>query len=335
MSSTFSRGQDHEMAPDVPSILVVDDLPEKLLAYRAILEDLGPNVVTCQSGEEALKHLLRQEFAVILLDVQMPGMSGLEIAEMIRRRRKSAYTPIIFLTAFTDEVRIAEGYAHGAVDFILTPVVPEILRAKVKVFVDLFQKNQQIRLQAEERIILSEERAKRATAEEANRRLAFLAEASRILAGSLDIRAIARAVVRLVVPTLADIGKLTLSVEPGAVQQTKVVWIGDSDSAIHSRWLADKDDPADVLHEFIQDCLNSGHPVHLDDLDLEFRPDPDRPARGGGRIRALAVFPMLARGRTIGALTLAFGDRERGRDAADLATAADLSSRAAVAFDNA
>jgi signal transduction histidine kinase len=310
-------------------------LPEKLLAYRAILEDLGSNVVTCRSGAEALKHLLRQEFAVILLDVQMPEMNGLEIAEMIRRRKKTAFTPIIFLTAFTDEVRIADGYAHGAVDFMQTPVVPGILRAKVKVFVDLYQMNRQVRLQAEERITLTEERAKRATVEEANRRLAYLAEASRILAGSLDTRAIARAVARLAVPTLADIGELTLSLEPGLARQRKIVWIGESDSAVHSRWMAEKDDPADVLHDVIDGCLTSGHPVHLDDLDLVFVPDPELPARAGGHIRALAVFPMLARGRTIGSLALAFGNRVRGRDPADLATAADLASRAAVAFDNA
>ena len=91
------------------------------------------------SGEEALKLLLEREFAVILLDVNMPGMSGLETAALIRGRRKSRHTPIIFVTAFADDVQTVEGYALGAVDYILTPVVPEILRAKVKVFVDLYR----------------------------------------------------------------------------------------------------------------------------------------------------------------------------------------------------
>lgn len=120
-------------------ILIVDDLPEKHLTYRVALEDLGQNVVAVASGEEALQLLLEREFAVILLDVNMPGMSGLETAALIRRRRKSRHTPIIFVTAFADDVQTVEGYALGAVDYILAPIVPEILRAKVKVFVELYR----------------------------------------------------------------------------------------------------------------------------------------------------------------------------------------------------
>jgi two-component sensor histidine kinase len=120
-------------------ILVVDDLREKHLTYQVVLEDLEQNLVSVTSGEEALKLLLEREFAVILLDVNMPGMSGLETAALIRGRRKSQHTPIIFVTAFADDVQTAEGYALGAVDYILTPVVPEILRAKVKVFVELYR----------------------------------------------------------------------------------------------------------------------------------------------------------------------------------------------------
>jgi two-component sensor histidine kinase len=120
-------------------ILIVDDLPEKHLTYRVSLEDLGQNLVTVASGEAALQLLLEREFAVILLDVNMPGMSGLETAALIRQRKKSRHTPIIFITAFADDVQTAEGYALGAVDYILSPIVPEMLRAKVKVFVELFQ----------------------------------------------------------------------------------------------------------------------------------------------------------------------------------------------------
>ncbi len=130
--------------------------------------------------------MLRQRFAVILLDVNMPGLNGFETASLIRQRRKSAHTPIIFLTAFADEVRVAEGYAHGAVDYIPTPVVPEILRAKVRVLVDLYRMTHQVKRQAEERIALAEERSKRAVAEEASARHRFLAEVSHALADSLD-----------------------------------------------------------------------------------------------------------------------------------------------------
>jgi two-component sensor histidine kinase/CheY-like chemotaxis protein len=120
-------------------ILVVDDLVEKHLAYRASLEELNQNIVTVTSGADALRVLLERDFAVILLDVNMPGMSGHETAALIRQRKKSRHTPIIFITAFADQVQAAEGYALGAVDYILTPIVPQILRAKVQVFVDLYQ----------------------------------------------------------------------------------------------------------------------------------------------------------------------------------------------------
>ena len=137
-SGTSSSGTT-TTGPERVDILVVDDLREKHLAYQVILEDLGQNIVSVTSGEEALKLLLERDFAVILLDVNMPGMSGLETAALIRSRRKSRVTPIIFVTAFADDVQTVEGYALGAVDYILTPVVPEILRAKVKVFVELYR----------------------------------------------------------------------------------------------------------------------------------------------------------------------------------------------------
>src|SRR5579884_473281 len=109
---------------DKAKILIVDDLPEKILVYQSVLDELGQELIAVRSGPEALKQVLRHEFAVILLDVRMPGMDGFETAALIRARRRSAHTPIIFVTAFTDDVHQARGYAHGAVDYILTPVVP-------------------------------------------------------------------------------------------------------------------------------------------------------------------------------------------------------------------
>ena len=158
-------------------ILIVDDLPEKVLVYRTILESLGENLVVAKSGSEALALILRGEFAVILLDVYMPEMDGMETAGLIRQRKKSAHIPIIFVTALADEARIAQGYALGAVDYILAPVNPEVLRAKVKVFVDMFRMARQVKRQAEERVALTEERTRREAAEEANRRLALRAAA--------------------------------------------------------------------------------------------------------------------------------------------------------------
>src|SRR3954471_17744638 len=126
------------MGSERANILIVDDLPEKLLVFRTILEELGQNLVMVHSGSEALREVLQREFAVILLDVNMPDIDGIETASLIRRYKRSAHTPIIFITAYADEIQTATGYSLGAVDYILSPVVPEMLRSKVKVFVQLY-----------------------------------------------------------------------------------------------------------------------------------------------------------------------------------------------------
>jgi signal transduction histidine kinase len=171
---------------DPVNILVVDDVPDKLLALETVLEGLGENVVQARSGREALRYLLEQDFAVILLDVNMPEMDGFETAAMLRGHKRCANTPIIFITAFADEMLTAQGYSLGAVDYILSPVVPTILRTKVGVFVDLFRKTEQVKRHAEERVALAREQAARAAAEEANRRKdAFLAVLSHELRNPL------------------------------------------------------------------------------------------------------------------------------------------------------
>ena len=119
-------------------ILIVDDLPEKVLAYGVILEGLEAELVSAGSGEEALKRVLEQEFAVILLDVHMPGMDGLETAELLRQHRNARHTPIILVTAYADDVQRARGYELGVVDYIQVPIVASVMRAKVGVFLDLF-----------------------------------------------------------------------------------------------------------------------------------------------------------------------------------------------------
>jgi signal transduction histidine kinase/DNA-binding response OmpR family regulator len=131
------------------NILIVDDKPEKLLSLEVVLEDLDQRIVCATSGREALRHLLTEEFAVILLDVNMPDMDGFEAAALIRQRSSLQHVPIIFITAFGDEMHAARGYSLGAVDYIHTPVIPEVLRSKVGVFVDLYQKNAQVRRQSE------------------------------------------------------------------------------------------------------------------------------------------------------------------------------------------
>src|SRR5438045_5900354 len=131
------------------SIPLVDDRPEKLLALEAVLSDLDINMVKAGSGNDALRCLLNQEFAVILLDVNMPGMDGFETASLIRQRKATADVPIIFITAFSDEMHISRGYQLGAVDYILAPIMPEVLRTKISVFVDLYRKSEQVKRQSE------------------------------------------------------------------------------------------------------------------------------------------------------------------------------------------
>ncbi len=133
------------------SILLVDDNPAKLTALAAVLADLGLDISTASSGRDALRLLLQRDFAVILLDARMPGMDGFETASLIHGRPKSAHTPIIIITAEvgSDAERI-RGYGSGAVDFIFSPILPEVLRAKVRVFVDLFYLQRKLALQAEE-----------------------------------------------------------------------------------------------------------------------------------------------------------------------------------------
>src|SRR6266516_808318 len=137
------------MTEDKGSILLVDDHVENLLALEALLSDLGQNLVRANSGLEALRLLLHQEFALILLDVDMPTINGFETAALIRQRDRSHHTPIIFLTAVNKAERhVFKGYSLGAVDYLNKPFVPEILRSKVIAFVELHRKNEQVKRQA-------------------------------------------------------------------------------------------------------------------------------------------------------------------------------------------
>ena len=192
-------------ADEKVNILLVDDRPDKLLAHEVVLAELNQNLVRATSGTEALRCLLKQDFAVILLDVNMPGMDGFETASLIRQRGRSETTPIIFISAVNDtETHVSRGYSLGAVDYILTPVVPEILRAKIAVFVDLHKKTEQVKRQAEERAKYIREQAARAEAERRQDRLAFLADASNVLASSLEFQETFQNLACLVVPKLAD-----------------------------------------------------------------------------------------------------------------------------------
>ncbi len=140
------------------NVLLVDDTPANLLALRTILDSLGQNLIEAASGEQALHSLLNEDFAVILLDVSLPGMDGYEVARMIRGRRRSRRTPIIFVTAYdTPSERMIEAYSQGAVDFLVKPLVPAVLRSKVSVFVELYQKTEQVKRQQEQMLLQQRE----------------------------------------------------------------------------------------------------------------------------------------------------------------------------------
>src|SRR6195256_3653243 len=150
-------GGDTMSSSSVASILIVDDDRGNLMALQELLQGLGQNLVLAHSGEEALRCVLKQDFAVILLDVRMPGVDGFETARLIRERQRSRHTPVIFVTGATEDVgSVFRGYEVGAVDYIVKPLIPEVLKSKVAVFIELYAKNVAL-AQTGERLRESEE----------------------------------------------------------------------------------------------------------------------------------------------------------------------------------
>jgi CheY-like chemotaxis protein len=321
-------------AGDRANILIVDDRPDKLLVYRTLLEELDQNLYTASSGDEALRQVLEREFALILLDVNMPGLDGLETASLIRSRRKSAHTPIILVTAdYGDELRMTHAYSLGAVDYIASPVVPEILRAKVRVFVELFLLAEQAKRQAQERIALVEEKVAREAAERASRRLAFLAEASGTLAGSLDLEATLRELSRLVVPRFADVCLVSLPSAEGQSSRHEMAWAtSDPEHPLLNGSILEIDDA--LLRDAIARVCASGKSEAI-----ERDPEGQQASRialpRGLTAHALLLAPLMVRGRSLGVMTLGLESPARRFDGDMLAMVAELATRAATAVDNA
>jgi signal transduction histidine kinase/DNA-binding response OmpR family regulator len=322
-------------------ILIVDDRPDKRLVYQTILEDLGPRIFTAESGQQALKSVLEHDFAVILLDVNMPGMDGLETASLIRNRARSAHVPIIFITAdYNDESHMTRGYALGGVDYIGSPVVPEILRAKVRVFVDLYRLAQAAKRQARQHLALVEERVARATAEQASKRLAFLAQASASLVGSLDFTEISRTLVRLCVPTAADACALTLVAEGPEEVRRELLFpeTAAEDPGTDVAQLAQGATRNPWVRETVDRVLRMGKAEVLSDFPISAASAAAQEAGGGASRAALAsvaIVPLVAHSHTLGALSLALIGFGRRFDTDMLSMATELAGRAAIALDNA
>ncbi|MDN3920496.1 response regulator [Roseateles violae] len=314
-------------ADEKASILIVDDLPEKLLVIETILEELGQHLVVVRSGGDALREVLRQEFAVILLDVNMPGMDGLETARLIRSYRRSAHTPIIFVTAYADELQTAQGYSLGAVDYILSPVVPEVLRSKVKVFVELHITQRRLRAQALERIALAAAEAAQRAAEENTRRSNFLSHATRMLAGSLEADVGMRRLLELVVPEMAGQAGLRLFADEQPPDRLLCCTAAEPPPAL----LDEPGEPREFGEQEMAELPELVQAV-LGELEQFAGGDAQAAALLSARftVGAHTVLPILSGNLPLGALVIA-----RPRPGLDWSLLEELANRAAMAFENA
>ncbi|MED5618923.1 hybrid sensor histidine kinase/response regulator [Ideonella sp. BN130291] len=315
---------------DKSSILIVDDLPEKLLVFGTLLEDLGQNLVFVRSGAEALREVLHREFAVILLDVNMPDIDGFETASLIRQYKRSAHTPIIFITAYADEMQTHRGYSLGAVDYILSPVVPEVLRSKVKVFVDLHIMQRRVRRQAEHRVALAASEAARRAAEENTRRSNFLSHVSRVLSGSLEVEVARRQLLELVVPEVAESAVLVLA-EAGDTPLQALVCRSSGTGRPATVEHAFSELPVSARQAF-QEVLGGRVRINLHQPETPELSalEPTPAAMAPLRLPAGAVFALVHGDRVLGALLVA----GKG-DTRDWPMLEELAGRAAIAFENA
>ena len=329
-----------EPAEEKVSILIVDDRHDKMLAYETIISDLKENIVCARSGKEALRCLLKQDFAVILLDVNMPIMDGFETASLIRQRPRSETTPIIFISAVNDTVNhVSRGYSLGAVDYILTPVVPEILRAKIAVFVDLFRKTEQVKRQAEEREKLIREQAARAEAEARQERLAFLADASNVLASSLDYEETFRSLAALVVPRVADFCVVLSAEEDGTMRQVAVAHRDSAEEPALQKLAAEfpSSDAAQIGGAHV---LKTGKSqmvcdVHDGELREVFTEKADRDWLRSFAAKSFIAVPLRTHDRVLGAIVMINTSPGRICGPDELSLAEELAYRAALALDNA
>lgn len=310
-----------ESEPEV-RILIVDDRPDKAKSLQILIADLG-KVITVYSGREALRCLLQQDFALILLDVNMPDMDGFETASMIRQRPSFERTPIIFITSFHDsDNHASRGYSLGAVDYILAPVIPDVLRAKVSVFADLYRKTHEVKRRAEERLLLLQEQAARSLAEDNERRATFLASASRVLGSSMDSAQLLGSLTQLISERFADWCSIDLLGNDGDLKRM-------------ASSTAEYDRAAGAIVPTRDWPINANQSALLisDARNLSLVPAEIRETITSLLVNSLLIAPVHARGQKMGYLILSRKrDSQRRFDNLDAATAEDLAQRIGIAL---
>ena len=324
-----------ELADGAASVLIVDDNVDSLRSLELLLEPLGARVVTAESGREALRLLESEQFAVVLLDVQMPGMDGFETSASIRLQEQNRSIPIIFLTGLsTTPEHVFRGYEAGAVDYIVKPFDPVILRSKVAVFVELFEKTREIARQA---MLLREQENERRDREEAERRLRrsrFLESAAASLERRLDVKGRAGQLAHTCIPELGDVALVQLVEPDGVVEVAAVATRGVQDDVLRKlvgtrsnassfgRWVFDQ--PRARLFDSVTPevwselgLANEGHA-----LSASLEP------------RSLIAAPLALGRRSLGVLVVCASTRPELYGDDELEIAKELARKAAMAVEN-
>jgi diguanylate cyclase (GGDEF)-like protein len=301
--------------PEPLGILAVDDEPGNLTVIEAVLAPLGCRMVKATSGAQALAALLAEEFAVILLDVQMPSMNGFETATLIRARERSMHTPIIFLTASEKtQGRVFQGYAVGAVDYMFKPYDPDILRSKVKVFVELYRLRGRLEQLVTERTAaltaeVEERKKQEAKVVRLNRVYAVLSGINTTIVRTRDRQKLFEEACRIAVEhgefRMAWIGLL----EPNGVDVTPVARAGFDDGYLDQIRLTARDDVADSCL-LVAGVLRGNTPIVCNDIGTDARMARWREEALARGYRSLVVFPLRVGDKTVGLLLLYAPDKD-------------------------
>lgn len=311
------------------NILMVDDSPTNLLALESILQAPDRNLVSASSGDDALRYLLDHEVSVILMDVYMPGLDGLETAELIRGRDRSRNIPIIFLTADSTGGRhLSRGYSLGAVDYIVKPIEPNILRSKVNVFVELFKKTREIKRQAE----LLEE--KNLELEQANlERLKMLIDLGQELAAEHEparvLEGFCRSARHIMGAQEAGVGIISEPESPGGRRNGHTLSYSFRCAANEDRGLPDGI-PA-VIERALKRVVSKRRPLRLNDTDDLLRTN----GQTSDLVHCFLATPILSAGGVLGWVYLLNKLDAEDFSEADERLAATLATQVAVAYENA